>query len=388
LGSTGPGKRRRRPRLAYLSWRVRNHSVPLLARASEDYEVVAISLTFPDELRGVVSWERLRFASKPSRSRWPLVAASAGAALRRCRADLVHEHSPLPLTRRVDLATVLFSWTGLYDALDRRGEGHRPLESAAATGWRRLEQWSYSPKRTSMLAALCRTHREELRRLFPGVPVEVTPRGTDIERFRPGSSDRRAVRAELGIPEDEVVVAFMARAERYKGLPLLIEALAEIRESGRQPPLVLAITPRASWARRQARELSVEDRVLWPGWEVDVPRYLRCADLFALPTRYETYCQAAHEAAATGLPVVGTRVYGMRELIGDDEAGLLVERSAGSIADAIIRLEDPALRARLGAEGRRRCEAETTDGFVESTLELYERLLARRGARSSSPGRS
>jgi glycosyltransferase involved in cell wall biosynthesis len=207
--------------------------------------------------------------------------------------------------------------------------------------------------------------------------VEVTPRGTDPARFRPDLDDRREVRRELGISEDELVVGFMARAEPYKGLRILIDALAEIRRRGRTVPLVMAITPEATWARRHARRREVADRMVWPGWEVDVARQLRAADLFALPSAYETYCQAAHEAAATGLPVVAPRVSGIRELVGDDEAGVLVDRNADSVADAIVRLEDPSLRAALGAAGRQRCEDQTIDGFAEATMDLYERLLAR-----------
>jgi glycosyltransferase involved in cell wall biosynthesis len=351
--------------------------------------VVGISPEAPDVLPDGARWEPIPLANKPSSARWPLMFAGTGRALRRWQPHLVHELSLLPLARRVDLTTVVFSWSALYETVGPKAKGPPgPLSAVAAAARSRLERWGYSRPRASMLAALCPTHREELERLFPGVPVEVTPRGTDPSEFRPDPADRRRMRAELGIPEDEWVVAFMARAERYKGLPLLIDALAEVRSRGRRVPLLLAITPEARWARRRAGRRGVADRVMWMGWGVDAPRCLRAADLFASPTGHETYGQAAHEAAATALPVVGTRVCGVRELIGHDEAGLLVERSAGSIADAIIRLEDPSLRARLGAEGRRRCEAETIDGFVEATLGLYERLLAGRGARSSSPGRS
>jgi len=351
----------------------------MLAKISEHYEVLALGGgELPEALHGRVGWHRL--VARPSRSRWPLMLAAGSRALRNAGFDLVHEHSSLPLAKRVDLATVLFSWTALHERLDDAS----PASRLAGTAWARLERWSYSASRASMLAALCPSHREELERLFPHVPVAVTPRGTDPLRFRPDVGERNRHRMRLGLRKGELVVAFMARAEPYKGLPLLIEALAELRARGRRPPRLLAITPESPWARRRAERLGVADRVVWPGWEVNVAAHLRAADVFALPSAYETYCQAAHEAAATGLPVIGTAVSGMRELIGEDEAGIVVARNARAVADAIIRLEDSALRTRLGAEGRRRCERETIDGFTEATLGLYERLLA---SRSSSPGR-
>jgi glycosyltransferase involved in cell wall biosynthesis len=90
----------------------------------------------------------------------------------------------------------------------------------------------------------------------------------------------------------------------------------------------------------------------------------------------ETFCRAAYEAAACGLPVVATPVDGVTELIGDSEAGQLVERDAASVGRALVRLAaDRELRARLGNEGRRRSLECTLERCVDALLDMYDRLL-------------
>ena len=77
------------------------------------------------------------------------------------------------------------------------------------------------------------------------------------------------------------------------------------------------------------------------------------------------------------MPIVGTAVDGVTDLVGDSEAGVLVERDAGAIGAALARLSaDPGLRARMGAEGRRRSLEHTVERSADAFVAAYERLLA------------
>ncbi len=105
-----------------------------------------------------------------------------------------------------------------------------------------------------------------------------------------------------------------------------------------------------------AERLGVGDRVRFLGYTSEVERCYRAADLFVLPTVYEAFCRAAHEAAACGLPVVAPPVNGIRELVGDDEAGIIAQRNPADFARALVavversRCAGPAwARARAGA---------------------------------------
>ncbi len=131
--------------------------------------------------------------------------------------------------------------------------------------------------------------------------------------------------------------------------------------------------------RALAEGLGVADRVRFLGYRVDVERVYQAADIFVLPTAYETFCRAAHEAAACGLPVVAPPVPGIRELIGEDEAGILAGRVATEVSGALVALaEDPERRARMGEVGRSRALAHENGAAAGRVVALHESLLAPR----------
>ncbi len=117
--------------------------------------------------------------------------------------------------------------------------------------------------------------------------------------------------------------------------------------------------PLAGRLRHLAGELGVADRVEMPGFvpHAEVPELMRGFDVFVNPSVYdsETFGVAILEASCCALPVVATRVGGVPEVCRDGDTGLLVERNdPDALAEALLRLaEDPALRRRLGANGRR-----------------------------------
>jgi glycosyltransferase involved in cell wall biosynthesis len=112
------------------------------------------------------------------------------------------------------------------------------------------------------------------------------------------------------------------------------------------------------------------------GYTSEVERCYRAADLFVLPTVYEAFCRAAHEAAACGLPVVAPPVNGIRELVGDDEAGMIARRDPTDLARALAALaSDPARRSRMGEVARQRALAFDEDAVAGRILALHESLL-------------
>jgi glycosyltransferase involved in cell wall biosynthesis len=112
------------------------------------------------------------------------------------------------------------------------------------------------------------------------------------------------------------------------------------------------------------------------GYTDEVERCYRGADLFVLPTVYEAFCRAAHEAAACGLPVVAPPVNGIRELVGADEAGIVTERQPAAIARALSTLaSDPERRARMGDCALRRAQSFDERDVAGRILDLYESLL-------------
>jgi glycosyltransferase involved in cell wall biosynthesis len=207
--------------------------------------------------------------------------------------------------------------------------------------------------------AMSRAIREEM--VAAGVApgrVHLLPHGVDLARFRPADAgERRALRAALGLPADALVIAYTGRLLRGKGLDVLLAAFREV--AARRPQARLVVVGSGGGQplsvedalRQQARDLG--DRVLFTGRMERVEDVLRAADVFAFPSEFEALGLSLIEAAACGLPAVGTRTGGIVDVIEDGASGLLVPpRDPGALAGALGRLADDAdLRLRMGERG-------------------------------------
>lgn len=109
----------------------------------------------------------------------------------------------------------------------------------------------------------------------------------------------------------------------------------------------------------------------------DLPKFLSSCDLFVIPSLYEGHPKALLEAMACGLPVIGTRVAGISELISDGENGLLCDTDANNIRDRIKRaLEDDELRLSLGAKARAfAVENFSLERIAEIELSMFKELV-------------
>jgi UDP-glucose:(heptosyl)LPS alpha-1,3-glucosyltransferase len=349
----------------------------IVLRGTGRFDFTIVSRSCHPEVRRLAEWRRVRVPDKPFRVRWGAFFLAAPAQLRRARADLIHSWGAAPVVpTRVDLASLAMLQAGYHAAAGGRPPGAGPgwrAERAFKVG---LERWSYG-HRCKLLDVDTEQARHALRQVVPGAEVLVTPRVVDTDRFRPGSQDRTRVRSEHAVADDEFVALFVGRDLNLKGLDVAIEGLALARRHGadRLALWVAGASDPGTWRRRAARH-GVADRIRFLGLRRDIERLYRGADLLLLPTLYEHFCRAAHEAAATELPVVATPVGGIAGLI-DGGAGIAIERSPDSIADALERLvADPALGRRMGKRGRELCARFTPERSTDRYLELYEQLLA------------
>ncbi len=267
--------------------------------------------------------------------------------------------------------------------MTRPPPAHPIKGSSSSIGWKlgqrftlALERWWFR-RAVRVLIGISEGSGADLRRFYPGSRVAVMPRGIDLHRFRPDVEDRRRFREEHGVPPTAVVALFVDQQHRpLKGLEVAIEAFASATRSAGGPDVLWVVgagnEPYASLAER----LGVGDRVRFLGYTSEVERCYRAADLFVLPTIYEAFCRAAHEAAACGLPVVAPPVNGIRELVGDDEAGIIAQRNPADFARALVAVSsDPARRARMGHSARRRAQPFEQRAVAEHIIALHESLL-------------
>jgi glycosyltransferase involved in cell wall biosynthesis len=177
------------------------------------------------------------------------------------------------------------------------------------------------------------------------------PNGVDTEHFKPQQS---SFRKEQGIPDDDLVVLFVARFHLVKNHAMLVEAFALLLQQKPCSRLVLVgAGPLEQSVKGRCAELNVGDRVHFLG-EVaytDVPAVYAAADINVISSDYESFSFAALEGMATGLPLVVTDTEWVPSLIEQTEGGIVVPKNdASAFAHALGELaEDPDRRKRLGA---------------------------------------
>jgi glycosyltransferase involved in cell wall biosynthesis len=184
-----------------------------------------------------------------------------------------------------------------------------------------------------------------------------------IQDLQVPENARLEVRQEWGINATAFVVAVASRFDPIKGLEFFLRAAKEIRSEHEDIRVVLIGSgPSEKALKTIACELGIADIALFLGFRSDVPRCLKAADVFVLPSLMEYHSIGLLEAMRAGLPIVATAVGGNTESIADEQEGLVVPAAdAAALARAIRRLvRDNELRERLGTAARQRFLSEFT----------------------------
>jgi glycosyltransferase involved in cell wall biosynthesis len=214
---------------------------------------------------------------------------------------------------------------------------------------------------------------------IPPARVGVIYNGVDLAPFASPGGDRQAVRRELGCGPDDLVIVQVARLDYLKDHATALRTLAEVlrHRPGAQLFLV-GEGPERAPIEAAIRQLGLGERVRLLGLRKDVARFLFAADLFLLTSISEGIPLTLIEAMAAGLPVVSTRVGGVPEVVEDGRTGLLAPAGdAAALAGQILRLAaDPALRERLGGQGRDRARALFAEPLMHANYDrLYREML-------------
>jgi len=206
--------------------------------------------------------------------------------------------------------------------------------------------------------------------------------GVDMVRFRPDPELRRDFRKAHGIPDDALVCLFLGRLTADKGVFDLVRAFSRCGEVHSKLWLVLAGPDEDGLGPRlhSIPKGEAAGRMLVEGFTHTPERFIAAADFLCLPSYREGFGMVVIEAAAAGIPSVGSRIYGVSDAIVENETGLLVPPGdVPRLAEALSRLaEDEALRARLALAGRTRVEKEfrqekVVAGYVDYFLGLLSR---------------
>lgn len=183
--------------------------------------------------------------------------------------------------------------------------------------------------------------------------------GVDTAVFAPQEIDKKvAARRQLNIPDGAVAIGFVGRQVPHKGLLTLLEAWRHLKESVQQHAVLVIVggMPTPSVAEALDAAASEDPSIMIAGTRSNMPFVYAGLDAVVLPSWHEGFPYSLLEAQACGVPTIASSVTGNLDAIIPEVTGILVPpRDPISLATAIQRvIDEPELRAALGAAGRER----------------------------------
>lgn len=210
------------------------------------------------------------------------------------------------------------------------------------------------------------------------VPVQAISCGVDQTRFRPRPElDRIALRQRYGLAANKILLLYVGRVDREKGLDILVQAINTLQRDDIQ----LAIVGKGSGLndlQSLTQSLSLEKRVVFLGYVPghDLPCLLNSADIFAMPSQAELQSIATLEAMASGLPVLAANARALPELVDHQVNGYLFEGSnVIEAAQGIATLADDRDQwAAMGQASLLKVRPHSLPNTIQRYINLYQNL--------------
>ncbi len=211
--------------------------------------------------------------------------------------------------------------------------------------------------------------------------IKVIYNGLDLERLTPRTTDRKAICAELGLPDEENIkfITLVANLRhRVKNQPMFLRVAQKVSREIPNAHFVLAGEGElAEGLQNLAKELQITENTHFIGRCTRVPELLSVSFAGVLTSFNEGFSNSILEYMAAGKPVVATRVGGAGEAIIENETGFLVESDdAEAMAARLIELlRDQEKARKFGAKGRKIVEEKfSCAAQLENTLRLYGKV--------------
>ncbi len=304
----------------------------------------------------------------------PLVKASAQVAdyIRRHNIEILHTHNCYAdcvgalAARRVRVKTIstVYVWSN-------------------ALGWKRglIQSVNRQALRFfDLVTAHCEeTYRASLELGIPPQRLKTLVCGYEVERVEMSTAERLALRRAMGIADDELLLANVARLYPEKAQDLLLRCFAKIAQQCSRARLAIAgVGPLDQSLKELCQALGLADKVKFVGFVHDLPRFLALVDIQVNSSWTEGVPLAICAGLAAGLPIVATRVGGLPEVVRHGRSGILVPPGdENALIESVLSLtHDDEQRRKLGLEARRFIEDEYSLAAAVRRLEqTYDEVL-------------
>jgi len=211
--------------------------------------------------------------------------------------------------------------------------------------------------------------------------IDVVYNAVDWKNITPSKS-RKDMRASLGLQPDAKVAGVIARLTEQKGHRFLLQAMTTPALADLQL-LVVGDGDLRETLKAEANDLGLSSRVRFLGARRDLGDLLAAIDVFVMPSLWEGLPLSMILAMGANVPVVVTEVAGIPEVVADGRTGWLVPAGNSlALATALVDVfRDPARTASIAAAGRDFVLPRFgVDGYVNSVVTLYDRLMRERAA--------
>ena len=296
----------------------------------------------------------------------PRMFASVHRSIKEYEPDIIHTH--LHAFRYLIPAMVSKAVTGFVHTVHSVAERER----------RRIGKWF--PQllfgRRVVPVAIAAEVQRSIQRVY-GVESVLIPNGIPLDTYRHCSASRTQWRKQEGFAPDDVLLLCVGRFDPVKNHRLLIDSFAQTARESPNVHLLLAGDGhlRAS-LQAQVALLGLQDQVHFLGVRDDVPTLLSAADLFLFASDSEGSPLSLMEAMAAGLPIIGTAVGGVREMVSGEASVLVNAGDREALAAAINRISrDGERRKAMGRQASEQAVRFDVASMALAYQSLYARLL-------------
>lgn len=241
-------------------------------------------------------------------------------------------------------------------------------------------------KKVDAIVAISNENSRQIQTLYPeeSQKVRVIHNGIDISWWQSqtlsfSDKDRTEIKENLFYArEDTLIILNIAELHERKGQEYLIEAIPTVVEKFPNIKFVfVGEGPNRHHLESLVNKYKIERHVTFTGKQKNIPKILKSADIFCLPSRREAFGMVNLEAMISGVPIIASRTGGIPEII--NQTGILVEpESSRALSKALLLLiQDPESRAQLAEAGKARVFSDFSAKSMSQKYEkIYEEILS------------
>ena len=201
--------------------------------------------------------------------------------------------------------------------------------------------------------------------------------GVDLSKYSQGSTaDRDEMRTSLGIDKDDFVVLSIGELNKNKNTLRLLSVINSIPDT-KIKYVICGQGPLKQKYVDYINKNNLNDRVKMLGFRKDIPAILSMSDVFIMPSYREGLPKSMLEAMSVGVPLLGSRIRGISDLIGDNEGGILFDpKNNEEIKNAIVKLaSDKALAQKYATRNKNYVQNYSIDVVIDQLEKIYEEII-------------